>query len=140
MSAQIENWRSWWNLLVVLPWAFGLILSIHDWKINREIAQREQVTRGTITTHEPSNHNRYGYVFSVGGKSYTGWESPRRNEFEISKEVRVYFDPNDPAKNALTEFNDRSIQSLGPVPLLMIGIGGVALVILLRRRKNPASV
>ena len=137
MSKMInQNWKSWRNLLVILPWAFGLVLSVHEWNMDREIAKRERITQGIITTHEPSNHNRYGYTFSVGGRSYSGWESPQANEFEVGKQVDVYFDPNKPAKNALTEFGQRSVQSLGPAPLLMFGIGAVALSILLSRHRR----
>jgi hypothetical protein len=80
------------------------------------------------SAHEPANHNRYGYIFSVDGRSYTGWESPRKDELEIGKQVVVYYDPNDPAKNALTDFGELSIEKFGPIPTLMFGIGGVALV------------
>ena len=136
-----QTWRnpSWWNLLVVLPWTIGLVFLIYEWKLDRAVAERQQTTQGRITVHEPSNHNRYGYVFTVNGRSYTGWQSPRAGEFEIGKQVVVYYDPKDPAKNALTDFSELSIQSLGPVPLLMFGIGAVAVFILRRRRRNLAA-
>jgi len=127
---------SWWNLLVVLPWTIGLIFLVHEWKADRAIAERQQTTHGTITAHVPANHNRYGYIFSVDGKSYTGWESPKGNELEVGKLVRVYYDPIDPNKNALTDFAEMSSQNLGPVPLLMFGIGAVALFIFRRRRRK----
>jgi hypothetical protein len=92
---------SWWNLLVTLPWSVGLVLLVDSGISDRMIAKRQRTTQGSITAHEPANHNRYGYVFSVNGKSYTGWESPRKDELQIGKQVLVYYDPSDPAKNAL---------------------------------------
>lgn len=91
------------------------------------------------SAHEPANHNRYGYIFSVDGRSYTGWESPRKDELEIGKQVVVYYDPNDPAKNALTDFGELSIEKFGPIPTLMFGIGGVALVIFWTKRRMLAT-
>jgi hypothetical protein len=130
---------SWWNLFVVLPWAIGAIVFIHEWKVDREVAMREQTTRGFVTTHEPSNHNRYGYVFSVNGKSFTGWESPQKEELEVGRQVVVYYDPQDPNKNALTEFRDLGMTVLGPVPPMLFGIGAVAWYIGHRRRRIRLS-
>jgi len=77
---------SWWNILVVLPWTIGAVFLIYQWNVDRGIATREQKTMALITAHEPPNHNRFGYVFFVNGKSFTGWESPGKNAltgFEI---------------------------------------------------------
>ena len=127
---------SWWNLLVVLPWALGAVLFVYEWKVDREVATRQQTTQGVITTHEPANHNRYGYVFSVDGKAFNGWESPKKEELEIGKQVVVYYDPRNPSKNALTDFRELGIESIGPVPMLLFGIGAVALLIKAQRRKS----
>jgi Protein of unknown function (DUF3592) len=127
---------SWWNLLVVLPWALGAVLFAYEWRVDREIARRQQTTRGVITTHEPANHNRYGYVFSVDGKTLNGWESPKKEEPEIGKQVVVYYDPKNPSKNALTDFRELGIESIGPVPMLLFGIGAVAWFIKAQRRKS----
>jgi Protein of unknown function (DUF3592) len=130
---------SWWNLLVFLPWTLGAILSIHAWNVERAIASREQTTQGVITSHEPANHNRYGYVFSVNGNTFNGWESPKKEELEIGKQVVVYYDPKNPQQNALTDFGELSINSLGPLPLVFFAIGGVAWYISSRRRQNRMS-
>jgi hypothetical protein len=134
-----QRWRqlSWWNLLIVLPWVAGAALAIHTWTVDRAVAEREQTVLGTITAHEPTHHNRYGYKFSVHGKSYTGWESPRKEEPHLGQRVTVYYDPNDPARNALSDFNDLKVESLGPLPLLLFGVGAVAYLIHRRRRRNP---
>lgn len=131
---------SWWNLLVVLPWAAGGAWAIHDWAVDRTVAQREKITTGTITGHEPANHNRYAYGFSVNNESYTGWETPTKQEPHIGQRVTVFYDPVDPTKNALTDFADLEIENLGPVPMVLFGIGAVALFIHYRRRHaRPAS-
>lgn len=119
----------------MLPWGIGLVLCVYEWCADRVIATREQTTQGVITAHEPSNHNRYGYVFSVNGKQFTGWESPTRDELEVGKQVVVYYDPLDPEKNALTEFRDLGMSRAGPVPTLLIGIGAVAWYIRIRRKR-----
>jgi hypothetical protein len=130
---------SWWNLFVVLPWALGAILFIYEWKVDREISTREQTTQGVITTHEPANHNRYGYAFSVNEKPFNGWESPKKQELEIGKRVVVYYDPQNPKKNALTDFRELGMDSIGPVPMLLFGIGAVAWFIRAQRRKSRTS-
>jgi hypothetical protein len=137
----IRTWANptWWNLLVVLPWAIGTLLFIHEWRVDRDIATREQRTQGVITVHEPANHNRYGYVFSVGDKSFTGWESPGKDGLKIGKQVLVYYDPLNPNKNALTEFRALGINVLGPVPTMLFGIGAVAWYIGARGRKGQIN-
>ena len=106
---------------------------------DRNIATREQTTQGVITAHEPANHNRFGYVFSVNGKTFTGWESPGKDGLNIGQQVLVYYDPLNPSKNALTEFGDLGTNGLGPVPVMLFGIGAVAWYIKARRRKSQTS-
>jgi len=128
----------WWIIAVVLPWAIGLVFQIHEWNVDRHIAAREQTTAGVIFEHQPANHNVYGYRFEVSGRRYVGWQSPGKNELSIGKQVTVYYDPHNPEKNALTDFDELSTSSLGPVPLLLFGIGGVVLLIRRTRRSNAA--
>ena len=127
---------SWWNLLVMLPWTIGLMYAISEFRTDRDIAKRQETCQGVITAHEPQNHNRYGFTFSVNGKSYYGWESPRKQELAIGEQVLVYYDPQKPNTNALTKYSELSLDALGPVPMLLFGIGGVALFISIRRRRN----
>lgn len=44
------------------------------------VAAREQTANGVIVSHEPQNHNRYGYKFQVDGGDYTGWETPFKED------------------------------------------------------------
>ena len=131
-GSRFDTWRnpSWWNLAIVLPWALGLIFLVRTGVSDLKISKRQQTTQGTITVHDAPNHDRYGYVFSVAGKPYTGWESPRRAPLHVGAQVLVYYDPKDPSSNALTDFGDLSSDEFGPVPLLLFGIGGVAYLIL----------
>lgn len=132
-----DRWSnpSWWNALIVLPWVIGVILCVTGWWTQRQVAARQLTTTGTITEHQPSNHNQFGYVFTVGEKSYSGWQSPKADELRIGKVVTVYYDPHDPSTNALTDFSDLSIETFGPVPLMLFGIGGVVFLVFTRRRK-----
>lgn len=130
---------SWWNILVVLPWTIGIVFLIYQWNVDRGVAAREQTTLAVITAHEPPNHNRFGYIFFVNGKSFTGWESPGKDGLNIGQQVVVYYDPLNPTKNALTELRDLGMNSLGPVPMLLFGIGAVAWYIKAQRRKSQSS-
>jgi hypothetical protein len=114
-----------------------MIWSVHDWKVDRAVATREEVTDGVITAHDAGNHNQYKYTFTVEGKSYDGWQSPREDELHIGKQVRVYYDPKDPSTSALTEFSELAISALGPIPLLTAGICAFVVFIIYWRRANP---
>jgi Protein of unknown function (DUF3592) len=137
-----HSWENptWWYLLVLLPWTLGAIFAIYQWNVDRRIATREQTTQGVITAHEPANHNRFGYAFSVDGKRFTGWESPGKDELEIGRSVLVYYDPINPSRNALTEFREKGVNSLGPVPLILFGIGAVTWYLKTQRRKRLAQI
>jgi hypothetical protein len=127
---------SWWNLVVVLPWVVGMVFFVREWNVDRTVATRQQTTQEKITAHEPSNHNRFGYAFTVNGRIYHGWQSPKAEELEIGKVVVVYYDPMDPTKNALVDFSELGLQALGPIPMMTIGIAAVAVFIFRRRHDN----
>jgi hypothetical protein len=42
-------------------------------------------------------------------------------------------------QNALTDFAELGIESLGPLPVLLFGIGGLFFFIRQRRRSRPAK-
>jgi len=130
------NWQnpSWMLLLVALPWAFGIVYGLYQWRLDSLVAERQQTTTGTITAHEPANHDRYGYVFSMNGSTYHGWEFPQNRKYSIGERVTVYYDPTNPTRSSLTEFDQLSLRAFGPVPLALIGAGGVAFYIYKRRK------
>jgi hypothetical protein len=101
--------------------------------------ETSQTTQDVVNAHEPANHNRYGHAFAVGGKNFAEWELPAKGELEIGKCVLVYYDPLNLNKNSPTEFRDMGINSLGPVPIILFGIGAIAWYIRTRRLKNKSK-
>jgi hypothetical protein len=123
----------------VFPWALGLVFLIHEWRTESQIAARQQTASGIVIAHEPANHNRYGYKFHVDGKPYRGWESPAGSEPAVGKQVTVFYDPQNPSRNALTDFHDVRTSVLGTAPMLLFGIGAVAAYIFYRRRRGTPT-
>jgi len=129
----LRTWAnpSWLNLLIVTPWVIGLAFLLYGSHSDRMIAKRQQTAPGTITAHDVPNHSRYGYTFAVNGQNYNGWHIPVGGEsFEIGQHIVVYYDPSFPTTNGLTDFSEAAARNSGPVPLLVIGISGVAIFIL----------
>ncbi|HWX55092.1 MAG TPA: DUF3592 domain-containing protein [Verrucomicrobiae bacterium] len=125
---------SWWNLFAFVPFILLAVFVIRQGVADREVAQREKTIVGTITVHDSANHNRYGYVFVIDGKSYTGWEIPLHAEPVIGQQVLVYYDPMDPNHNALNSFAELGANGLGPVPIVVVGIVAGTIFIFFRRR------
>jgi len=124
----------WWYGFIVTPWVLLAAISLYESRNDRSIATREQTAPGTIVAHEPRNHDRYGYAFTVGGKSYTGWDGPTGSEQPtIGQAVTVYYDPSDPSTSALVDFRELALRNAGPVPFAIGGSGLVVLFILTRR-------
>lgn len=65
---------------------------------------------------------------------------PKKDELEVGQKVLVYYDSVDPKNNALTDFGDLSLNALGPVPLMLFGMGAVAFYIGSRRRRNQRAM
>ncbi len=126
---------SWRNLLITVPWVIGLIFFLYSSVSDQAIAGREHTTYGIIRAHEPANHNRFAYEFSVNGKPYTGWEIPAR-EYEIGQRVLVYYDPLDPTTSSLDSFVRAADQNLGPVFFCAAGTIAVLVIIIVRRRAH----
>jgi hypothetical protein len=141
LEKEVNRWKnpSWWNLLVCLPLALGLVRCLDLWNFDRTVASRERSVPGFVTVHDTENHNRYSYSFVVDGKSYTGWEIPQYTEPALGQQVLVHYDPVNPENNALTDFEELTSRSLGPVPILGVGIGAVAAAIFIRRRQFKKS-
>jgi len=127
------NNPSWWNLLVVLPFALFVVLVLYDYKADQITAAREQTVLGQIVSHDPPNHNRFGYQFEVNGRIYSGWAIPT-TDFQIGQKVLVYYDPVHPDKSQLDDFANNAHRIFGPTSFCLFGIFGVSLYIFLRRR------
>lgn len=130
---------SWWPALLLLPCLIGAVFLLYEWVLDRNAAARQQTTFGTVTTHEPANHSRYGYTFTVKGRRYDGWQVPHNSEeWTVGQQVVVYYDAADPARNALRDFTTESDGIIAPVPVLVLSIVIVVLVMMsLRRRAGP---
>jgi hypothetical protein len=120
-------------LLIAVPWAIGLAFFLFSPRPYEKAATRQQMTTGIVLTHDAGNHNRYGYQFAVGGKTYSGGQSPK-NDLQIGQSVVVYYDPLNPALNSLYDFRDGE-NTLGPVVALSLGIAAIVLFIFLKRRE-----
>lgn len=126
---------SWWNLLVMWPIPFFLFFCVHASNSDLKIAQRQKTAIAKINTHDPSNHDRYGYIFELNQKQYTGWAYPSdKRDFSIGESVLVYFDPLSPAKNSADDFQAISLRDLLFVPFCALAAAGIPLAIYLERR------
>jgi hypothetical protein len=124
-----RRWRrplSWWNLSALAPVLLLLMLSVHSWWTDAQIAKRQQTTIGTIDGHDPPNHDRYSYVFSVNGRQFTGWASPNdKRDFFIGEQIVVYYDPIRPSENSAYDFN-----LVNPGGVVFIGFALLACIFL----------
>ena len=138
-----RRWYSsrWSVLIFATVWTIVVVtFFVYPWYKDRAVARRQQTASGTIVAHEPSNHDRYGYTFSVNQKSYRGWQVPHDDDqFTVGQVVTVHYDPRDPNNRALEDFSELGDRDLGPVPLLIVAIPFVALIEFLRRRGKPKS-
>jgi hypothetical protein len=116
-----------------LPFALFVILSLYDFRADQITAAREQTAFGQIVSHDPPNHNRFGYQFAVNGRMHTGWAIPG-SDYQIGQKVLVYYDPLDPDRSQLEDFAENGYRILGPVSFCLLGICGVVVYICLRRR------
>lgn len=127
---------SWWQMLITLPWCIGLVLLVSGSIEDRHIAKRQKTTTGRISSHEPANHNRYGYVFLIDGQQFSGSEIPAQDR-QIGDTVLVFYDPLNPGRSALSDFSEVADNNEGPIPFLTIGI--VALVVIIYRRRRAST-
>ena len=120
---------SWWNLLICVPWFIGLVFLIYSTISNHIVAKRQQTVTGIITAHEPQNHDRYGFEFALNGQKYSGWGGAEKEKLEMGEAVTIWYDPRNPSKNALKSFETLSLEDFGPIPTLLLGIGGLAWIV-----------
>ena len=131
------GWRNppWWYATLALPWLAGLALLVSQVHSDRAIAARERTTQGTITAHDPGNHDSYEYTYGVGDRTFRAWQIPSDDVWRLGQQVVVYYDPTDPAVSSLVEFTERSDRNAGPVPALLLGISGIFAFIYFQRRR-----
>ena len=138
-----HHWYSlrWSVFILAAGWVIvAVTFFVYPWYKDRAVAARQQTASGTIVAHEPSNHDRYGYTFSVNQKTFSGWQVPHDDDqFTVGQIVTVHYDPLDPNNSALEDFTELGDRDLGPVPLLIAAIPLVGLIEFLRRRGKPKS-
>lgn len=139
-----KKWRDYhgpWRLVVAaLLCSLGLVQSIHEWHTDTQVSPRQPTAWGIVTENQLSGgklrRHKYGYVFTVDGEDYMGWQEQWQS-MQIGKQVVVYYDPIHPRKNALTDFHELSVTSLWYISIFGIGaVASVAFYIRQRRRKN----
>lgn len=134
-----EFWRypSYWSLAIVLPWLLGATVFIWQWHVDSRAAARQATTLVT----EVAKGNRVHYEFAIAQKVYRNSEIPLydRPVPSAGETVKVYYDSEMPAVNAITDFHEKSIDALGPVPLALF-LSSVAIFAILRRIRSSRAV
>lgn len=108
----------------------------------RADSKRQQTAIGIIVGHDPPNHDRYSYRFSINGRQFGGWAYPGdRCDFFIGERIVVYYDPIVPSENSAYDFS-----LVSPGGVVFIGSLLLASVFLpffiyfqRRRRKSTAA-
>jgi hypothetical protein len=125
---------SWKYLFLAVPFLVGGLLMIHAFVGDLVTAKRQQTTVGTIRAHEPSNHNRYGYQFTVDGRSLSGWATPPDSQrYVIGGQVTVYYDPFNPRRSALEPFEALAQELVGSMAFAFAGSAVIVVMFLVGR-------
>src|SRR5262249_41015873 len=123
----------------------GLLLdyaSLHDLNRNQVIAPRQQTVTGSLTAG-PVGRNSYRYTFTVGDTEYSEWGSPEAAGLKVGQQVVVYYDPQNPAVNALVRFEyspGRRARDIGlglMVILFVAMLGFVSILFATNPRRMP---
>jgi hypothetical protein len=132
-----SQWRhpsSWWNLLILLPVLAWVLWSVHNSMTDLEIAKRQRATVAIISSHDPPNHDRYGYTFFVNKAPYTGWAFPSdKIDYSLGKQIVIHYDPIDPAHNLPESFEEAGVRGLVFAPFYLLIIAGLPLFIFFQR-------
>ena len=136
-ASQWKRPPSWWNLLILLPLLAMLLWGVHNSRTDFEIAKRQRATVATINSHDPPNHDRYGYIFLVNEIQYTGWAYPSdKINYSLGERVVIHYDPIDPTKNLSESFEKAAGRDLIFAPFCILIAAGLPLFIFFRRRAS----
>ncbi len=134
-ESQWKSPPSWWNLFILLPFLAMLPWRVHNSETDLKIARRQRVEVATVNSHDPPNHDRYGYVFLLNGSRDTGWAYPSdKVTYSLGELIAVYYDPIDPAHNSPDKFEETAGRDLIFAPFCLLVIVGLPTFIFLRRR------
>jgi hypothetical protein len=123
-------------MLITLPWVLLIVFLLAESRHNATVAARQQVTIGIITGHEASNHNQYRYTFTFSGRQYNGLSQSPTDTGEIGDRMAVYFDPLNPDTNSLEDFSAASKRDGNMLPILFIGVAGIAGLIMFSKARH----
>lgn len=131
-----DDWKSWNALFMAAPFAIGLVFVWSNFARYHAIAERQQFTTGAVTAFEASNHNQCRYTFEISGRRCSGRWSSSTETASVGQEVRVYFDPTDPATNSLEDFEVASRRQRGLLLFLIVEICGIVGLIVIAKRRS----
>jgi hypothetical protein len=134
-----RDWKSWWALSVTLPFVFCLAFLISESMQQTEVGARQQLASGIITAYEPSNHDSCRYTFAIQGREFNGIGSCPMHPGIVGAQVRVYYDPMNPATSSLEDFLEARKRNRGVIFISMLGICAVTALILYSKLKAQKS-
>jgi hypothetical protein len=124
--------------------------AFHEWLLvvqDERIAPKEQIAVGSVykSTHPrgPQGSPDVRYSFSYGGYKYYGMDSTPQG-LEAGDHCTVYFDPDDPTTNSLTEYQFQGSIDHGVMTFFVyLSLGSAALLAavswLMRSWKNSTE-
>jgi hypothetical protein len=92
--------------------------------VGEQIAKREQVAEAMITAHKPEDHDRYQHVFTVAGRGFYGWDMPPNHDFAIGDRITIYYDPANPNRNSMSEFEGAATGTAVPIAFCVVVVIG----------------
>jgi hypothetical protein len=126
---------SWWNLFVLCPVLAVVVWCFYSGYSRSQVASRQHFAIGLVDTHDPSNHDRYGYTFSVGKQKFKGWAYPASyRDFHLGESITVYYDPSDPDTNSPSDFHEINTGTSLILSWCLLVAAGIPLSIFLQRR------
>ena len=139
-ASQGRRPTSWWNLLILWPFLAMLLWGVHDSRKDFDIAKRQTATVANVSSHDPHNHDRYGYLFNLNGSQYTGWAYPHdKVDYSLGQRIVVYYDPIEPTRNLAESFATAGYRDLIFAPFCLMIIAGLPLFIFFQRRASSRA-
>jgi hypothetical protein len=117
-------------LILLIPLIGGIWAMVG----NHLVALRERTILGTVVEHQADNRSTSIYSFSVDSKVYTGQELGSKHK-AIGEQVTVYYDPADPERNRLNDFDEEALGLLGLVSFMLI-LYGIGIFFILHQRRH----
>ena len=97
--------------------------------------QVDRLRGGPQSAHELRYRLRYGYVFLVNNRQYTGWAYPSdKIDYSIGEQIAIHYDPSNPTRNFVESFREAGERELFFVPFCLLIAAALPLFIFLRRR------